>query len=127
MKSEKNTEVTMKVNDVQAGLTPIGFLAHDSLSGANSRLKDIGAKISDNENTLSYWQLIFLQSRANGCLYEVEDLPHINWQWPKNTWFQDRLSHYLHALERSLARANGQRRLRRAPRVRPKAKGRRSP
>jgi hypothetical protein len=95
MKSAKTTEVVMKANDVQRGSPPIGFWAHGFLSGGNSRLKDCGATIADNEVKLSYWQLIFSQSRANGCCYDVEDLPHANWQWPKNTWFQDRLGQQL--------------------------------
>ena len=36
-----------------------------------------------------------LQSKANGCLYHGEDLPQINWEWPKNTWFQEQLSRHL--------------------------------
>lgn len=44
------------------------------------------------ENKISYWQLIFLQSRANGCCYNPEDCPRVSWQWPKDTWFQDRVS-----------------------------------
>jgi hypothetical protein len=64
---------------------------------------------------LSDWQLIFLQSRANGCFCNVENLPHVNWQWPQNTWFQKRLSGYLHTLEPSLELTNNQRSLRRAP------------
>jgi hypothetical protein len=64
---------------------------------------------------LSDWQLIFLQSRANGCFCNVENLPHVNWQWPQNTWFQARLSHYLHVLEASLELGSDQRSLRRAP------------
>jgi len=48
---------------------------------------------------MSYWQLIFLQSKSNGCFYHGEDLPQINWQWPKNTWFQEQLSHHLKDLE----------------------------
>ena len=49
----------------------------------------------DQENKISYWQLIFLQSRANGCCYNSEDLPRVNWQWPKDTWCQDRVSQKL--------------------------------
>jgi len=60
--------------------------AHDSLGGANSRLKDLTAMSADDEAKLSYWQLIFLQSRANGCLYNVGDLRQANWQWPKDTY-----------------------------------------
>jgi hypothetical protein len=40
---------------------------------------------------ISYWQLIALQSRANGCFYQFEKLPQIKWQWPTGTWFQERL------------------------------------
>jgi hypothetical protein len=91
MKSEKTEEGTVMVNYIQSGLPPIGFWEHDSLSDTNHRLSDRGAKITDDENKLSYWQFIFLQSRANGCFYNVDDLPQANWQWPKDTWFQERL------------------------------------
>ncbi len=47
----------------------------------------------DRGDELSYWQRIFLQSRVNGCFYSGEDLPERNWDWPKNTWFQERRSH----------------------------------
>ena len=80
-------------NDVQRGLPQIGFW-QDSLPAADNRSKGIPGKITDDEVKLSNWQFIFLQSRANGCFYDVEDLPRVNWQWPKNTWFQDRLNHY---------------------------------
>jgi hypothetical protein len=53
----------------------------------------------DEEDRISYWQLIFLQSKANGCSYRDTDLPHMKWQWPKDTWFQEQLSHHLKALE----------------------------
>ena len=43
-------------------------------------------------NKISYWQLIALQSRANGCLYQFEKLPQIKWQWPTGTWLQERLA-----------------------------------
>jgi hypothetical protein len=95
MKREKTTEVAMKLNDIPRGLPPIGFWAHELLSGANSRLKYLTARVSDDEIKPSYWQLVFSQSRANGCFYDLEDLPHANWQWPKNTWFQDRLAQQL--------------------------------
>lgn len=81
---------------------------------ADNRSKGIPEKLPI-EVKLNDWQLIFLQSRANGCFYNVETLPHANWQWPKNTWFQARLSHYLHALEPALKLPNYQRSLRRAP------------
>jgi hypothetical protein len=52
-----------------------------------------------DENKVSYWQLVFLQSKANGCSYRGENLPHLKWQWPRDTWFQEQLSHHLKALE----------------------------
>jgi hypothetical protein len=94
MKSEKTEEVAMMVNDVQRGLPPIGFWTQDSLPAADNRSKVIPGKITDDEVKLRDWQFIFLQSRANGCFYDVEVLPRVNWQWPMNTWFQDRLNHY---------------------------------
>jgi len=44
-----------------------------------------------NDKT-SDWQLIFLQSKANGCRYNGGDLRPKNWEWPRDTWFQERLS-----------------------------------
>jgi hypothetical protein len=56
------------------------------------------------EERLSYWQLVFLQSKANGCSYHGADLAHINWQWPKNTWFQEQLSHHIEDAELTAGR-----------------------
>ena len=53
----------------------------------------------DQENKISYWQLIFLQSRANGCFYNSDDFPRVSWQSPKDTWFQDRVSQILGDVE----------------------------
>ena len=53
----------------------------------------------DQENKISYWQLIFLQSRANPCSYNSEDCPRVSWQWPKDTRFQDRVSQKLGDVE----------------------------
>lgn len=39
----------------------------------------------------SFWQLIFLQSKVNGALYQGEQLPGVRWDWPKNTFLQRRL------------------------------------
>jgi hypothetical protein len=39
----------------------------------------------------SYWQVIFLQSKANGATYNGEALPPRSWDWPKNTYLQRRL------------------------------------
>lgn len=48
-------------------------------------------KVLEPTNKISYWQLIALQSRANGCIYQFEKLPQIKWQWPTGTWLQERL------------------------------------
>ena len=37
------------------------------------------------------WQLVFLQSKVNECLYDEDQLPQQNWAWPQGTWFQERL------------------------------------
>jgi hypothetical protein len=39
----------------------------------------------------SFWQLVFLQSKVNGAAYRGEQLPRQNWDWPKDTYFQQRL------------------------------------
>jgi hypothetical protein len=40
---------------------------------------------------MSYWQLIFLQSRANGAAYDEDGLPVQKWAWSRETWLQRRL------------------------------------
>ena len=88
----------MKFDYLEKQLLPIGFLAQDSLSGVAALVKEVftGTRVyGDEENKISYWQLIFLQSKANGCSYRSEDLPHMKWQWPRDTWFQEQLSHHL--------------------------------
>ena len=42
---------------------------------------------------MNAWQSIFLQSPANSGYYDEDELPQQNWDWPKGTWFQDRLDH----------------------------------
>jgi hypothetical protein len=42
------------------------------------------------------WELIFLQSRVNHGAYDGDGLPAQNWDWPRGTWFQERL-YYLRA------------------------------
>jgi hypothetical protein len=37
------------------------------------------------------WQLVFLQSKANGSSYDGDRLITQNWVWPQGTWFQKRL------------------------------------
>jgi hypothetical protein len=39
----------------------------------------------------SFWQLVFLQSKVNGGAYRGEQLPRQPWDWPKDTYFQQRL------------------------------------
>ena len=88
----------MKVDYLEKQLLLIGFLA----SGVAALVKEVFSRTRvyvDEEDKISYWQLIFLQSKANGCSYRDKDLPHMKWQWPTDTWFQEQLSHHLKALE----------------------------
>jgi uncharacterized protein YjbJ (UPF0337 family) len=62
-----------------------------SLSGVAAQVKGLITRGHMHEDKQSYWQLVFSQSKANGCLYHGEDRPQINWEWPKNTWFQEQL------------------------------------
>lgn len=39
------------------------------------------------------WESIFLQSPVNNCWYDEDDLPQLNWKWPKETWFETRLDY----------------------------------
>ena len=84
----------MNFNYHEMELSPIGFLVRDSLSGVAELVKRFITRDHVHEDKLSYWQLVFLQSKANGCLYHGEDVPQINWGWPKNTWFQEQLSRH---------------------------------
>jgi hypothetical protein len=65
----------------------------------NVMAEEVLLDVKMDENKVSYWQLVFLQSKANGCSYRGENLPHLKWQWPRDTWFQEQLSHHLKALE----------------------------
>ena len=40
---------------------------------------------------MSYWQRIFLQSKVKSGAYDGDRLPRQNWDWPRQTWFQERL------------------------------------
>jgi hypothetical protein len=51
---------------------------------------DMRATDSDSAKP-SYWQRIFLQSKANGAAYTGEELPGRHWDWPKDTYLQRRL------------------------------------
>ncbi len=74
----------------------LGFLPPDSLGAAADSVKGFLARDHAHEDKLTCWQIIFLQSKANGCLYRGEYLPLSNWAWPKNTWFQARLNRFNH-------------------------------
>lgn len=40
---------------------------------------------------MSNWQKIFIQSRVNGGPYRGDQLPQHKWEWPRGTWFQNRV------------------------------------
>jgi hypothetical protein len=69
----------------------IHFPVEDSVRRVAKVLSDLVRKIDFQESKLTYWQAIFLQSKANGSAYLGADLPHSKWQWPKDTWFQEQL------------------------------------
>jgi hypothetical protein len=39
---------------------------------------------------LSFWQLVFSQSKVNGAPYDGDKLTHRRWRWPTNTYLQRR-------------------------------------
>jgi hypothetical protein len=67
------------------------ILVQDSLSGVAEWVKELLTRPQVREDKMSHWQLILLQSKANGCRGNDKDLPQTNWHWPKKTWFQERL------------------------------------
>jgi hypothetical protein len=89
----------MTIKELERKLPQIDVLAQHSLSGVKELMKEIFRRPHVHEDKMSYWQLIFSQSKTNGCYYRGEDLPHMKWQWPRNTWFQEQLSHHLKAPE----------------------------
>jgi len=84
----------MTIKELEMKLPPIGALAQHSLSVVKDLMKEILTRSHVDEDKMSYWQSILSQSKANGGFYHGEKLPQSNWEWPKNTWFQDRLSHH---------------------------------
>ncbi len=42
---------------------------------------------------MNAWESIFLQSPVNDGCYEEDELPQLNWHWPRETWFQIRLDY----------------------------------
>ena len=59
--------------------------------------------VERESDKLSFWQLVFVQSKVNGALYLGEQLPGRSWDWPKNTYFQRRLrrAKWYQALEKT--------------------------
>ena len=90
----------MKVDHREKLSFRVALLAQDSFSGVAEQGKVFTrARVDGAEkDKLSCWQLIFLQSKANGCSYRGESLPHAKWQWPRETWFQEQLKHRLKVL-----------------------------
>ena len=41
---------------------------------------------------MNAWESIFVQSPVNEGRYDEDELPYLNWDWPKETWFQTRLN-----------------------------------
>ena len=92
----------MKVDHLENLSFPVGLLAQDYLNGIAEMVKEVFTRTrvdGAEKDKLSYWQLIFLQSKANGCSYRGESLPHAQWRWPRDTWFQEQLGYRLKALE----------------------------
>jgi len=96
----------MKIDYLEKESLPTGILAQHSLSVVAELVKDLFTGALDQETKISYWQLIFLQSRANGCFYRFDEFPQVRWQWPKDTWFQERLSQKLGDAEFAAKRLN---------------------
>ncbi len=92
----------MKLDQLEKLSFPPGFLTQNSLSGFAVRVNEVLSRSlvdSAEEEKVSYWQLVFLQSKVNGCSYRGEALPHAKWQWPRDTWFQEKMGHRRKALE----------------------------
>ena len=51
---------------------------------------------------LTYWQWVFLQSKANGASYNGEALPGQVWNWPKDTYLQRRLRGHQDLIENAV-------------------------
>lgn len=89
----------MNINYLENETSFTGSLTQNSVSVIVERLKGFLTRDQVRKEKVSYWQMILLQSKANGCLYHGKNLPHNIWAWPKRTWFQERLNHYLKAPE----------------------------
>lgn len=51
------------------------------------------AGLTTNTRQLSFWQLIFLQSKVNGAAYHGDELSQHKWDWPHKTYLERRLHH----------------------------------
>jgi hypothetical protein len=92
----------MKLDHPEKLLFLPGFLTQNSFCGLAARVNEVLSRtLVDNaeEEKMSYWQLVFLRSKVNGCLYRGEALPHAKWHWPRDTWFQEQLEHRLKVRE----------------------------
>ena len=92
----------MKLDHPEKLLFLPGFLTQNSFYGLAARVNEVLSRtLVDNaqEEKVSYWQLVFLQSKVNGCSYRGEALPHAKWHWPRDTWFQEQLEHRLKVRE----------------------------
>jgi hypothetical protein len=89
----------MQVNYPEKELSLTSFLARDFINGLAELVKRLLTKIRLHENRANCWQLVLLQSEANGRFQYRDDLPYYVWAWPKNTWFQERLSRHLKVRE----------------------------
>jgi hypothetical protein len=96
----------MKVNHSEKEIRPPGFLAHESRSNAAELMRWLLTRSPVCGSKMSYWQLILLRSKANGCGYHDKDLPQNNWAWPKDTWFQQRLSRHFKDLDHTVSEAS---------------------
>ena len=77
----------MRVNSIENDFWTTGFSMQNSLNGISELLKKLLTRAHLHENKMSYWQLILLQGKANGCFYHVEDLTQQNWQCPRTSGF----------------------------------------
>jgi len=89
----------MKIDYFDKKLLPNGTVAQNSFSDVTELMKELFTGTLDRDKKISYWQVIFLQSKANGCFYSSEAFPQVRWRWPKNTWFQGRLSQKVRDIE----------------------------
>ena len=71
----------MQVDYLENEQFPIGSLEQGSLSGIAALVKELLTRAHVHEekrDRLTYWQLIFLQSKVNGGFSRGEDLPQGN-------------------------------------------------